>query len=62
VAEVTELLLEGVPPFRPLTGIEQADDRRLRGWLSVGQACAEQDGAEDEQGPDDPGERARRAL
>jgi len=62
VAEVTELLLEGVPPFRPLTGIEQADDRGLRSWLSMGQACAEQDGAEDEQGPGGPGENARGVL
>jgi len=62
VAEVTELLLESFPPFRPFTGIEQADDRRLRGWLSVGQACAEQDGADDEQGPGDLNERARRVL
>src|SRR5262249_31152621 len=30
VAEVTELLLEGSPPFHPLTGIEQANDARLR--------------------------------
>jgi len=45
-----------------LTGIEQADDRRLRGWLSVRYGHAGHKDTERKQGAGDPGENARDVL